>query len=156
MQLFYCNSQKNFTKKCFKSTFVMHFSAFQDFQNEILFQYSKISYNKKVNFCELSDILRVTFWTFFLMLEGPSLFSKVHQAMNLTLLVRNTSCTVYEEKINCEMAKLAVLLGWQLQNSPQDFDFFNCPGCRMFILCLATVANNSYRFWADLHLDGNV
>ena len=34
----------------------MHFSAFQDFQNEILFQYSKISYNNKVNFCELSDM----------------------------------------------------------------------------------------------------
>ena len=61
MQLCYCNSQKNFTKKCFKLTFVMHFSAFQDFQNEILFQYSKISYNNKVNFCELSDILRVIF-----------------------------------------------------------------------------------------------
>ena len=29
MQLCYCNSQKNFTKKCFKSTFVGHFSAFQ-------------------------------------------------------------------------------------------------------------------------------
>ena len=61
MQLFYCNSQKNFTKKCFKSTFVVHFSAFQDFQNQILFQYSKLSYNIKVNFCELSDILRFIF-----------------------------------------------------------------------------------------------
>ena len=104
MQLFYCNSQKNFTKKCFKSTFVGHFSAFQDFKNEILFQYSKVSYNNKVNFCELSDILRVIFLDIFLDVGGPSLFSKVHQAMNLTLLVRNTSCTVYEEKINCVMS----------------------------------------------------
>ena len=101
MQLCYCNSQKNFTKKCFKSTFVGHFSAFQDFQNEILFQYSKISYNNKVNFCELSDIFKSYFLNIFLDVGGPSLFSKVHQAINLTLLVRNTSCTIYEEKINC-------------------------------------------------------
>jgi hypothetical protein len=39
----------------------MHFNAFQDFQNEILFQYSKIFYNIKVNFGELLDILRVIF-----------------------------------------------------------------------------------------------
>ena len=32
-------------------------------------------------------------------------------------------------------AKLAVLFSWQLQNGPQDFDFFNCHGCRLFILC---------------------
>ena len=61
MQLCYCNSQKNFTKKCFKLTFVMHFNTFQDFQNEILFQYSKFSYNIKVNFGEFSDILRFIF-----------------------------------------------------------------------------------------------
>ena len=62
----------------------MHFSAFQDFQNEILFQYSKISYNNKVNFCELSDILRFIF----IDVGGPSLFSKAHQAINLTLVVK--------------------------------------------------------------------
>ena len=40
-------------------------NAFQDFENDIPFQYSKFSYNVKVNFSELSDI----FWTFFLLLE---------------------------------------------------------------------------------------
>ena len=89
MQLCYCNSQKNFTKKCFKSTFVGHFSAFQDFQNEIVFQYSKISYNNKVNFCELSDIFKSYFLNIFLDVGGPSLFSKVQQAIKLTLVVRN-------------------------------------------------------------------
>ena len=67
----------------------MHFNAFQDFQNEILFQYSKFSHNIKVNFGELSDILRFIFLNIFLDVGGPSLFSKVHQAMNLTLVVRN-------------------------------------------------------------------
>ena len=67
----------------------MHFSAFQYFQNQILFQYSKLSYNIKVNFGELSDILRFIFLNIFLDVGGPSLFSKVHQAMNLTLVVRN-------------------------------------------------------------------
>ena len=32
-------------------------------------------------------------------------------------------------------AKLTVLCSWQLQNGPQDFDFFNCHECRLFILC---------------------
>ena len=82
MQLCYCNSQKNFTKKCFKSTFVGHFSAFQDFQNEILFQYSKISYNNKVNFCELSDIFKSYFLNIFLDVGGPSFFSKVRAPSN--------------------------------------------------------------------------
>ena len=41
---------KNFTKKCFQLTFVMHLSALQDFQNKIIFQYSKIPLNIKVNF----------------------------------------------------------------------------------------------------------
>ena len=106
MQLCYCNSQKNFTKKCFKSTFVMHFSAFQDFQNEIIFQYSKISYNNKVNFCELSDVFKSYFLNIFLDVGGPSLFSKVQQAMNLTLLVRNQSCTIYGVLANCAQAYL--------------------------------------------------
>ena len=71
------------------STFVGHFSAFQDFQNEIVFQYSKISYNNKVNFCELSDIFKSYFLNIFLDVGGPSLFSKEHQAIKLTLVVRN-------------------------------------------------------------------
>ena len=65
MQLFYCNSQKKFRKKFSKSTFAVHFSAFQDFQNQILFQYSELSYNIKVNFGELSDILRFIFFNIF-------------------------------------------------------------------------------------------
>ena len=32
-------------------------------------------------------------------------------------------------------AKLAVPFSWWLQNGPQDFNFFNCPWCRIFILC---------------------
>ena len=34
-----------------------------------------------------------------------------------------------------KLAKLAVLFSWQLQKGSQDFDFFNCHGCRIFILC---------------------
>ena len=30
-------------------------------------------------------------------------------------------------------AELAVLFSWQLQNGPQDFDFFNSHGCRLYI-----------------------
>ena len=30
-------------------------------------------------------------------------------------------------------AELVVLLSWQLQNGPQDFDFFKCDGCQTFI-----------------------
>ena len=33
-------------------------------------------------------------------------------------------------------AKLAVLFGLQFQNGPQDFNFFNCSGCPIFILCI--------------------
>ena len=32
-------------------------------------------------------------------------------------------------------AELAVLLSWLLQNDSQDFHFFDCPGCWIFILC---------------------
>ena len=32
-----------------------------------------------------------------------------------------------------EQAELAVLFSWQLQNGPQNFDFFNCHGCHLFI-----------------------
>ena len=34
-----------------------------------------------------------------------------------------------------KLAKSAVLFSWQLQKGSQDFDFFNCHGCRIFILC---------------------
>ena len=33
------------------------------------------------------------------------------------------------------LAKQAVLFSWQLQKGSQDFDCFNCHGCRIFILC---------------------
>ena len=32
-----------------------------------------------------------------------------------------------------EQAELAELFSWQLQNGPQDFDFFNCQGSQLFI-----------------------
>jgi hypothetical protein len=31
-------------------------------------------------------------------------------------------------------AELALLFSWQLQNGPQDFDFFNCQWYQTFIL----------------------
>ena len=34
-----------------------------------------------------------------------------------------------------KLAKLAVLFSQQLQKGSQDFDFFNCHGCRILILC---------------------
>ena len=34
-----------------------------------------------------------------------------------------------------KLAKSAALFSWQIQNGSQDFDFFNCNGCRTFILC---------------------
>ena len=34
-----------------------------------------------------------------------------------------------------KLAKLALLFSLQLQKGSQDFDFFNCYGCRLFILC---------------------
>ena len=48
---------------------------------EIPFQSYEISYNIKMKFGELSDI----FFDLFLDVLGPSLFSKVNQAMNLTV-----------------------------------------------------------------------
>ena len=32
-------------------------------------------------------------------------------------------------------AKPAVLFSWLFQNGHKEFDFFNCCGCRIFILC---------------------
>ena len=34
-----------------------------------------------------------------------------------------------------KLAKLAVLFSWQLQKGAPNFDFFNCHGCLIFILC---------------------
>ena len=87
-----CSCSKKLHKKLLQINFSLHFSLFQDFQNQILFQYSKLSYNIKVNFSELSDILRFIFFNIFLDVGGPSIFSKVHQAMSLTLVVsKNTA-----------------------------------------------------------------
>jgi hypothetical protein len=47
-------------------------NAYHNFQNEILFQYSKISCNIKVNFDKISDNLSVSFWKIFLILEDLS------------------------------------------------------------------------------------
>ena len=44
-------------------------------------------------------------------------------------------------------AKLAVLFSWQLQNGSQDFNFFNCHGCRLFILCEIHCNLSSHIFW---------
>ena len=46
-----------------------------------------------------------------------------------------------------KLAKSAVLFGWQLQNSSQDFDFFNCHVCRIFILCEIHCYFCSHIFW---------
>ena len=58
MQLCYCNSQKKLHKIMLQ---IKIYNAFQDFQKDFLFQYPKISYNIKMNFGKLSDILRVVF-----------------------------------------------------------------------------------------------
>ena len=128
MQLCYCNSCKNFTKKMLQINFcIMHFNAFQGFQNEILFQHSKISYNIKVNFGELFDILRV-FWTFFLMLEGL-LFS----VMNLTLPVWNKICTLYGVLANCALQMFAgIYRDFAGKSECGDFKF-------MGIACIPTI-----------------
>ena len=34
-----------------------------------------------------------------------------------------------------KLAKSAVLFSWKIQNGSQDFDFINCHGYRLFILC---------------------
>ena len=34
-----------------------------------------------------------------------------------------------------KFAKSAVLFSWYLPKGSQDFDFFNCNGCRLYILC---------------------
>ena len=47
----------------------------------------------------------------FLDVGGPSLFSRVHQGMNLTLLVRNKSITINGVLANCEMVV------WMITNS---------------------------------------
>ena len=57
-----------------------------------------------MSFGELYDV----FFNIFLDVGGPSLFSKVHQAMNLTLLVRNQSCTIYGVLANCAVAFVLV------------------------------------------------
>ena len=54
-----------------------------------------------MNFCELSDIFKSYFLNIFLDVGGPSLFSKVHQAISLTLVVRNQSCALYGLLANC-------------------------------------------------------
>ena len=47
--------------------------------------------------------------------------------------LNSTAISAYPPRKWAKWAELAVLFSWQLQNGPQDFDFFNCPGCRIFI-----------------------
>ena len=37
--------------------------------------------------------------------------------------------------ISAKLVKSAVLFSWQLQNGPQDLNFFNYPGYQIFIIC---------------------
>ena len=55
---------------------------------------------------------------------GPFWSYQLNSAANLTYLQGNPA----------QWAKSAVLFSWQLKNSPQYFDFFNCHGCQTFIL----------------------
>jgi hypothetical protein len=47
--------------------------------------------------------------------------------------LNSTANLAYSPRKWAKWAELAVLFSWQLQNGPQDFDFFNCHGCRLFI-----------------------
>ena len=47
--------------------------------------------------------------------------------------LNSTANSAYLPRKWAKWAELAVLFSWQLQNSPQDFDFFNGHGCRLFI-----------------------
>ena len=47
--------------------------------------------------------------------------------------LNSTANSAYLLQKWAKWAELAVLFKWQLQNGPQDFDFFNCHGCRLFI-----------------------
>ena len=48
--------------------------------------------------------------------------------------LNSTANSAYSPQKWAKWAELAVLFSWQLQNGPQDFDFFNGHGCRLFIL----------------------
>jgi hypothetical protein len=47
--------------------------------------------------------------------------------------LNSTANSTYSPQKWAKWAELAVLFSWQLQNSPHDFDFFNCHVCRLFI-----------------------
>ena len=48
--------------------------------------------------------------------------------------LNSTANSAHLAHFHGELAELAVLFSWQFQNGPQDLDFFNCHGCRLFIL----------------------
>ena len=50
-------------------------------------------------------------------------------------LLNSTANPAHLPQKQAKRAELAVQFSWQLQNGPQDLNFFNCPGCRTFILC---------------------
>ena len=55
---------------------------------------------------------------------GPFWSYQLNSTANLAHLPRNRA----------KWVELAVLFSWQLQNGPQDFNFFNCHECQTFIL----------------------
>ena len=50
--------------------------------------------------------------------------------------LNSTANSAHSARFFGERAKLAVQFSsWQLRNRPQYFNFFNCPGCPILILC---------------------
>ena len=53
--------------------------------------------------------------------------------LGAVLELNGTANLAYSQRKWAKWAKLAVLFSWQLQNGPQDFNFFNFHGCSLFI-----------------------
>ena len=49
--------------------------------------------------------------------------------------INSTANPAHLPQNRAKLAKSPVLFSWKLQNGSQDFDFFNCHGCRLSILC---------------------
>ena len=48
--------------------------------------------------------------------------------------LNSTANSAYSLQKWAKWAELAVLFNWQLQKAAQNFDFFNCLGCQLFIV----------------------
>ena len=93
-------------------------------------------------FLLLSQLLRFELFTTFL---HEKINSKVHIFTNFGLFklyfwgplwsyqLNSTANSDHLAHFRGKWAGLAVMFSWQLQNGPQDFDFFNCHRCRLFI-----------------------